>query len=138
MPAKRAGNEAVAIAFGDAAEFATWLDAHPGLRAGVWLKIAKKASGVPSLTSDEPVDVGLCYGWISRHRMACDRASTCGSTCRAGPRIGLETGRDPARPCAGTPLLAGGPGGSGRPMRAGPEVVTDVTGPLLNPPSDLP
>jgi uncharacterized protein YdeI (YjbR/CyaY-like superfamily) len=62
----------VVIAFGDAAEFAAWLDAHPGLQAGVWLKIAKKGSGVPSLTADEAVDVGLCYGWISGQRMACD------------------------------------------------------------------
>jgi hypothetical protein len=34
----------------------------------VWLKIAKKGSGVPSLTADEAVDVGLCYGWISGQR----------------------------------------------------------------------
>ena len=33
--------------------------------SGVWLKIAKKGSGIASLTDDEAVDVGLCYGWIS-------------------------------------------------------------------------
>jgi uncharacterized protein YdeI (YjbR/CyaY-like superfamily) len=60
------------IAFGDAAEFEAWLDAHVDLQAGVWLKIAKKASGVRSLTGDEAVDVGLCYGWISGQRRACD------------------------------------------------------------------
>jgi uncharacterized protein YdeI (YjbR/CyaY-like superfamily) len=38
------------------------------LRDGVWLKVAKKGSGVGSLTSDEAVDVGLCYGWISAQR----------------------------------------------------------------------
>src|SRR5258708_9962304 len=58
-------NEAVVIAFRDAAEFEAWLDAHVDLRVGVWLKIAKKGSGVPSLTDDEAVDVGLCYGWIA-------------------------------------------------------------------------
>ncbi len=42
------------------------------LRVGVWLKIAKQGSGVPSLTSDEAVDVGLCYGWISGQRKSCD------------------------------------------------------------------
>jgi uncharacterized protein YdeI (YjbR/CyaY-like superfamily) len=41
------------IAFRDAAEFETWLAAHVDRKAGVWLKIAKKASGVPSLTDDE-------------------------------------------------------------------------------------
>ena len=62
------------IAFRDAAEFEAWLDAHAGLRAGVWLKIAKKGSGIPSLTADEAVDVGLCYGWISGQRKSYDAA----------------------------------------------------------------
>jgi uncharacterized protein YdeI (YjbR/CyaY-like superfamily) len=60
------------IAFRDAAEFETWLAAHLDQKAGVWLKIAKKASGVPSLTDDEAVDIGLCYGWISGQRKALD------------------------------------------------------------------
>jgi uncharacterized protein YdeI (YjbR/CyaY-like superfamily) len=60
------------IAFRDAAEFEAWLDAHVDLRVGVWLKIAKKGSGVPSLTDDEAVDLGLCYGWISGQRQSYD------------------------------------------------------------------
>jgi len=67
-----AGGEAAVIAFGDAAEFEAWLDAHVDLRVGVWLKLAKKGSGVPSLTDDEAVDVGLCYGWISGQRRSYD------------------------------------------------------------------
>lgn len=65
-------DEAVVIAFRDAGEFEAWLDAHVDLRAGVWLKIAKKGSGVASLTDDEAVDVGLCYGWISAQRKSYD------------------------------------------------------------------
>jgi len=38
----------------------------------VWLKIAKRGSGVPSLTDDEAVDVGLCYGWIPGQRKSFD------------------------------------------------------------------
>ena len=60
------------IAFRDAGEFATWLDTHVDLQVGVWLKIAKKRSGVRSLTSEEAVDIGLCYGWISGQRKALD------------------------------------------------------------------
>jgi uncharacterized protein YdeI (YjbR/CyaY-like superfamily) len=67
-----AGNEAEVIAFRDAAAFEAWLDAHVDLRVGVWLKIAKKGSGVPSLTDDEAVDIGLCYGWISGQRRSYD------------------------------------------------------------------
>jgi uncharacterized protein YdeI (YjbR/CyaY-like superfamily) len=62
------------IAFRDAAEFEAWLDAHAGLQAGVWLKIAKSGSGIPSLTADEAVEVGLCYGWISGQRRSCDES----------------------------------------------------------------
>jgi uncharacterized protein YdeI (YjbR/CyaY-like superfamily) len=36
------------------------------------LKIAKLRRGVASVTSDEAVDVGLCWGWISGHRKALD------------------------------------------------------------------
>jgi uncharacterized protein YdeI (YjbR/CyaY-like superfamily) len=60
------------VAFRDAAEFEVWLNAHVDLRVGVWLKIAKKGSGVPSLTDDEAVDLGLCYGWISGQRKSYD------------------------------------------------------------------
>jgi uncharacterized protein YdeI (YjbR/CyaY-like superfamily) len=62
----------VVIAFRDAAEFKACLDAHVDLRAGVWLKLAKKESGVSSLTDDEAVDLDLCYGWISGQRKAYD------------------------------------------------------------------
>lgn len=72
MSTKPAVNQAVVIAFRDAAEFEAWLDAHVDLQGGVWLKIAKKGSGVPSLTAEEAVDLGLCYGWISGQRKAFD------------------------------------------------------------------
>lgn len=60
------------IAFRDAAAFEAWLADHVDHNPGVWLKIAKKSSGIASLTDDEAVDVGLCYGWISGQRKAFD------------------------------------------------------------------
>lgn len=60
------------IAFRDAAEFETWLAENVDLSTGVWLKIAKKGSGIASLTDDEAVDLGLCYGWISGQRKSYD------------------------------------------------------------------
>jgi hypothetical protein len=56
---KPATSEAAVIAFRDGAEFEAWLAQHVDLQAGVWLKIAKKGSGIPSLTDDEAVDLGL-------------------------------------------------------------------------------
>jgi uncharacterized protein YdeI (YjbR/CyaY-like superfamily) len=58
----------------DAAAWEGWLAANHGLHQGVWLKIAKQASGIASVTNDEAVDVGLCWGWISGHRKALDES----------------------------------------------------------------
>lgn len=41
-----------------------WLEAHHAASDGVWLKLAKKGSGVPSVTYAEAVTVALCFGWI--------------------------------------------------------------------------
>jgi uncharacterized protein YdeI (YjbR/CyaY-like superfamily) len=60
------------IFFPDAAAFEAWLSDHVDHTPGVWLKIAKKSSGVASLTDDEAVDVGLCFGWISGQRKSLD------------------------------------------------------------------
>jgi uncharacterized protein YdeI (YjbR/CyaY-like superfamily) len=60
------------IAFPDAAAFEAWLVESVDHSPGVWLKIAKKGSGIASLTDDEAVDVGLCYGWISGQRKGFD------------------------------------------------------------------
>lgn len=60
------------IAFRDAAGFEAWLAEHVDQKLAVWLKIAKKGSGVASLTDGEAVDLGLCYGWISGQRKAYD------------------------------------------------------------------
>jgi uncharacterized protein YdeI (YjbR/CyaY-like superfamily) len=72
MPPSSAAAEAEVIAFRDAEAFEAWLGEHVDLTAGVWLKIAKKGSGIPSLTDDEAVDLGLCYGWISGQRKSLD------------------------------------------------------------------
>lgn len=62
----------VAVVFACVAAFEAWLDANAHDVDGVWIKVAKKASGIASITSDEAVDVGLCFGWISGKRLALD------------------------------------------------------------------
>jgi len=51
------------IPFATAAEFEEWLVAHHD-QPGVWLQLAKKSSGIPSVTYAEALDIALCYGWI--------------------------------------------------------------------------
>ncbi|MEV7616171.1 YdeI/OmpD-associated family protein [Streptomyces sp. NPDC089799] len=60
------------IAFADAAAFESWLAEHYTRHEGVWIKVAKKKSGIPTVTDDELVDIGLCYGWISGQRRSFD------------------------------------------------------------------
>ena len=58
--------------FADGAAFDEWLAVHHTRREGVWVKVAKKKSGIPSVTDNEPVDIGLCWGWISGQRRSLD------------------------------------------------------------------
>jgi uncharacterized protein YdeI (YjbR/CyaY-like superfamily) len=52
------------LAFASQAEWETWLDAQHASADGVWLKFAKKGSGVESVVYAEALEVALCYGWI--------------------------------------------------------------------------
>ena len=72
MSPKQESDTADTIFFPDATAFEDWLTENVDHRPGVWLKIAKKSSGIPSLTDDEAVDVGLCFGWISGQRRSLD------------------------------------------------------------------
>ena len=45
-------------------KFAEWLAKNHDKSAGVWMKLAKKATGILSVTYAEAVEVALCYGWI--------------------------------------------------------------------------
>lgn len=52
------------LPFTDKQAWAKWLDEEHDRAAGIWLKFAKKNSGIPSLTYEDAVEVALCYGWI--------------------------------------------------------------------------
>ena len=52
-----------------------WLDQHHADSPGVWIQIAKKASGIESVTYAEALDVALCYGWIDGQSKKYDESS---------------------------------------------------------------
>ncbi|MFD9070100.1 YdeI/OmpD-associated family protein [Streptomyces lasiicapitis] len=60
------------LAFADRRALEEWLDAHHEDSPGVWLKLAKKASGVASVATDEVIDLELCFGWIDGQRRRLD------------------------------------------------------------------
>ena len=42
----------------------TFLEGQHATSEGLWIKIAKKGSGIDSVTNDQAVEAALCYGWI--------------------------------------------------------------------------
>ncbi len=52
------------MAFASASDWEKWLSAQPRTSKGLWLKLAKKESGISSVSRQEAIDGALCYGWI--------------------------------------------------------------------------
>jgi uncharacterized protein YdeI (YjbR/CyaY-like superfamily) len=61
---KGESGNAVVRAFKDAKAWESWLAKNQTATDGLWMRIAKKASGVKSITYPEAVEIALCYGWI--------------------------------------------------------------------------
>ena len=60
------------LPFASKKKWADWLARQYDKSSGVWLKLAKKGSGTPSVTYDEAVEVALCYGWIDGQKKGFD------------------------------------------------------------------
>jgi uncharacterized protein YdeI (YjbR/CyaY-like superfamily) len=70
MPA----DELPILEFADQTAWASWLDEQHAASNGVWLKIAKKATGIPTVTHAEALEEALCYGWIDGQRGPLDES----------------------------------------------------------------
>ena len=63
------------VEFPDATGWESWLEQHHATRTEAWLRIAKRNSGVESVTITEALDIALCYGWIDGRRKGLDDVS---------------------------------------------------------------
>jgi uncharacterized protein YdeI (YjbR/CyaY-like superfamily) len=52
------------LAFPDQAALEAWLEAEHLTAPGLYVKLAKKGAGVPSINWEQMVEVLLCFGWI--------------------------------------------------------------------------
>ena len=52
------------MAFPDQAALEAWLETEGATAPGLYVKIAKKGTGVPSVNWEQMVEVLLCFGWI--------------------------------------------------------------------------
>lgn len=60
------------LSFRDQTAWTVWLDDHHASERGIWMRIAKLASGLASVTFPEALDGALCYGWIDGQRKRYD------------------------------------------------------------------
>ncbi len=64
--------ELLILPFETKKKFAEWLAKNHDESVGLWLKIAKKATGISTVTYAEALDVALCYGWIDGQKGSFD------------------------------------------------------------------
>jgi uncharacterized protein YdeI (YjbR/CyaY-like superfamily) len=58
--------------FASKAQLEAWLDEHYAESDGIWLKIAKKGSGIVSVSYPEALELALCFGWIDSQKRGLD------------------------------------------------------------------
>ena len=64
MTAKSAKAVEAIRSFTSQAAWAAWLEKNHRQSEGLWLRLAKKESGVRSVSYAEALEIALCYGWI--------------------------------------------------------------------------
>ena len=74
------------IAFDSVTAFRKWLTQHHADHPGIWLKIAKKASGIPTVTYAEALDEALCFGWIDGQKKSFDTTAFLQKFTKRGKR----------------------------------------------------
>jgi uncharacterized protein YdeI (YjbR/CyaY-like superfamily) len=52
------------VGFADQHAFEQWIVSQPSDAPGLWVKFAKKGSGIAGLSKAQAVDTALCHGWI--------------------------------------------------------------------------
>ena len=60
------------LEFATQADFEAWLEEEHATTPGLWIRIAKAASGIPSITPAEAIESCLCFGWIDGKRIGGD------------------------------------------------------------------
>jgi uncharacterized protein YdeI (YjbR/CyaY-like superfamily) len=70
----------------DAAAWESWLESNHETHDEAWLRVAKRHSGIATITIADALEVALCYGWIDGQRRAHDDVSFLQRYSRRRPR----------------------------------------------------
>jgi uncharacterized protein YdeI (YjbR/CyaY-like superfamily) len=60
------------LLFAASPDLEAWFEENHANSAGLWLKIAKKGSGVESVNYAEALELALCFGWIDSQKRGLD------------------------------------------------------------------
>lgn len=63
------------IEFEDVTALRQWLECHHATSAGMLVRIYKRGSGIASVSFEDVLDEGLCFGWSESQRRNGDRVS---------------------------------------------------------------
>ena len=67
--------DAAVLEFANRKAWASWLDKNHGKSPGIWVRLAKKGSGSPSVSYPEALEAALCYGWIDGQKKSDGKAA---------------------------------------------------------------
>jgi uncharacterized protein YdeI (YjbR/CyaY-like superfamily) len=68
-------SDAPILSFENAAALRHWLETNHGTSPGIFVRIYKEDSGIPSVTFEDVLDEGLCFGWSESKRRKGDHMS---------------------------------------------------------------
>ena len=51
-------------------DWEVWLTENHATSAVIWLQLAKKGSGIATITYDDAIEIALCYGWIDGQKQS--------------------------------------------------------------------
>jgi len=63
------------VSFTNPDEWEAWLEEHHETSTGVWIRMARKSSGIASIDWAGALQVALCFGWIDGQRRSHDDTS---------------------------------------------------------------
>ena len=74
------------LPFASQEDWEKWLAEHHQTSTGLWLKIAKKDTGIDTVTYAEALDAALCHGWIDGQKGSFDDTFWLQKFTPRGPR----------------------------------------------------
>lgn len=84
--AKNESSELPIILFEQPADWAAWLEENHATSRGLWVRLAKKASGITSIDYNQALELALCYGWIDGQKKSYDETSWLQKFTPRGPK----------------------------------------------------